>query len=357
MRDPLDLVNKLHQLLINAYPPRYRETFGSEVHQTFEAGINEARAEGRLGQFLLRELLDTPKVLITAYGHEWERKILDGIQRIDLATRLADLPPVPHDGRTSGLQTLLELVPFFSLGIILVLATYLPLENLQISWKLDIDFLGKVIGILILPIFVLGLLKSLPRWAYPAGGLFLGYQIVVLQHTALWLFLLSMLFVSCLLGIAVIVTNPIPHRLPITLRKILQSVSVDWTRLSFASYGAMPLVLLAAFDDSHYNNQTLYFAFSVTAMIAGALVYCRSREKSLQIAALLFGLTLCTSGALMDSLSQGNGFGNWIIVTSDGSYGNAWILKLWIEWMVILLSPILFIFLSQVLKQKEQAME
>ena len=357
MGDPLALVNKLHQLLIKAYPPEYREVFGYEVHQTFQDGIKEARAESRLSLFLLRELLDTPKVLITAYGHEWGKKLLHRMQRITLAACLEDLPPAPPDGRTSWLQALFELIPFLSLGIILVVATYLPFENFQIGWKLDVIFLGKVIGILILPIFVFGLLRGLPRWAYPAGGLFLGYQIIVLQQTALWLFLLSMLFVSCFLGIAAIVTDPIPHRLPITHRKILQSLLTDWSRFSFACYGAMPLVLLAAFDDSHSNNQTLYFAFSVMAMIAGALIYCRSREKSLQIAALLFGLTFCIFGALLDSLSQGKGLENWIIVASGRNPGNLWILKLWFQWIIIFLSPTLFVFLSQVLKQKQQAME
>lgn len=353
MSERLDWIDKLHHLLLRAYPSEYGETFGDEIHQTFQDGVNEARSQGRLGIFLLRELLDTPKVLINAYVDRWKRPLINNIQVIDAVTSWDDLPPVSPDGRTSRKQALFELLPFIGTGLLLILATYFPFLGGAARGQDGSLTLGKLIIPLTLPLILLGLLRGLPRWAYPVCGLMLGYQTLILHQTFLLLVLLSLLVASALLGIAAIVTDPSPSILPIPLRKIIQSFSVDWTRLSFACYGAMPVVILAAFDDSRYNNRTFYFAFSILAIIAGALVYSRGRQKHVQVSALLIGLTISILGALLDKISFGSELANWVVISSQGDTGNFWIMAIWIQWVVLLLFPICLVALFRALRQKQ----
>jgi hypothetical protein len=352
MSERLEWIDKLHRLLLRVYPSEYIETFGNEIHQTFQDGLYEARSQGGLVIFLLRELLDTPKVLISAYVDRWIRPLINNIQVIDAVTSWDDLPPVPPDGRTSRKQALFELFPFIVTSAILILATYFPIVELAIRGQDGILTLVKLIMPLTLPLLLLGLLRGLPRWTYPICGFMLGYQTLILHQTIVWIVLLSMLVALALLSIAAIVTDPSPGILPIPLRKVIQSFSADWTRLSFACYGAMPLVILAAFDDSHSNNRTFYFALSVLAMIAGAIVYSRSREKHIQVSALLIGLTVSILGALLDNISFGSDLANWIVISSQGDTGNFWILAIWIRWAVLLLFPLCLAAQYRMLRRK-----
>ena len=347
MSGPPDLADRAYRLLLHVYPPEYIETFGEEMYSTFIEGANEARSRGVLGLFVLRELRDAPRVLATAYWNGWKKKLQNGIQILYEVTTVSGLPPAPPDGRTSWMQIAFESSLFLLPGLLLILTTYLPFTGLDSDWQRDVGLLGKIIVPLALPPFLIGLAHGLPRWAYPFGGLLLSYSGLVSIQTSLWLFLFIMLFSTSILALAAIVTDPQPSLLPIPIRRIRQSLSLDWTRLSFAFYGAMPLVVLMAFDDSRYNNRTPYFAFSVLMMIVGALVYCRSREKTIQITALLIGVTFSIWGSWLDKISFSDGLMNWIVVSSQGIAGSLWIFKLWIQWMVLVLSPAFLLVLGR----------
>jgi len=352
MSSPPGAADRIYRLLLRVYPPDYLETFGDEMHQTFREGAHEARSQGRLGLFLLRELMDVPQVLANAYWDGWKRKLQNGIQTLQEVTSSDDLPPAPPDGRGSRRQAFFEMGPFLIAGLLLIFATYLPFDGLRPGWQRDPEFLGKVILPLALPILLLGLSRGLPRWAYPFAGLLFGYQAMIAYQTSLWLFLIPMLLASVALALAAIMTDPQPALLPVPLRRIGQSLSADWTRLSFAFYGALPWVILRAFDDSHYDNRTPYLALSVLMMVIGALFYCRSRAKTIQIGALVAGLTLSIWGALLDRIFFAEGLMNWISVSSRGSAGNIWILELWLQWMIIILSPTLLLMFGRALHRK-----
>ena len=187
--------------------------------------------------------------------------------------------------------------------------------------------------------FLLGLFRGLPRWAYPFGGLLLGYYGLVSNQTGLWPLLVILLLASSVLAFITIIIDSQPFVLPHAIRRVSQSITLDWTRLSFALYGAMPLVILMAFDDSHYNNRTPYFAFSVLIMMIGALIYCRNRARWMQMAALLTGGTLSIGCAWLDGITYSSGLMNWTIVSSQGNAGDLWIFILWIQWTILMLSP------------------
>jgi len=353
LSSPPDLAERIYRLVLHAYPPEYLETFGDEMHTTFLDGSNEARSQGTFGLFLLRELLDAPKVLVNAYWYWWRRKLQTGIQILQEVTSSSDLPPVPPDGRVSKRQVLFECSLFIIAGLVLILAAYSPLPGLSSGWQRDPELLGKIIVPLTLPLFLLGLVHGLPRWAYPLSGMLLGYYGLVSNQTSLWLFLIVLLFASSILALVAILTDPQPSLLPILFRRIGQSLSLDWTRLSFALYGAMPLVILMAFDDSHYNNRTPYFALSVLVMMVSALIYCRSHTKLMQMSALLAGITLSIGCAWLDRIFFANGLINWIIVSSQGTAGNSWIVILWFQWIVLLLSPALLVTLGRTINLRQ----
>lgn len=339
-----------YRLLLNVYPPAYRAEFGNEMYNTFIEGVEEAGSQGRLGRFVVRELRDTPRALANAYWDGWRTKLQTGIQILQDIASTSDLPPAPPDGRVSWRQVFFELSLFMVAALLLIIITYF--DGVDAGWQRNTELLGKVITPLTLPFLLLGLARGLPRWAYPFGGLLLGYYIFVSYQASLWMFLLVMLLAFFALAVAETLTNPQPSLLPLPLRRIGQSLSVDWTRLSFGLYGAMPLVILLAFDDAHLNNRTPYLALSALMMIVCALLYCRSREQTNQITVLLAGLTCAIGGAWLDKIHFAGGLLNWVTVPAAGIPELLWLLKLWLQWGLLILLPALFILLGRTARLK-----
>ena len=322
------------------------------MYATFLEGVEEARAQRRPGIYLLRELRDTPRSLANAYWQGWMMKLQTRIQVLPDVASTSDLPPAPPDGRESWRQAFWELSPFLLTAGFLVLTTYLPFVEVSAGWQRDAEFLGKVIMPLTLPFVLLGLARGLPRWAYPFLGLFLGYQIFVSYQSNMWLFLIAMLFAYFMLGAAAIITDPQPRLLPTLVRRIGQSLSLDWTRLSFGVFGAMPLIPLIAFDDAHTNDRTPYLVLSALGMVLSAFTYCRSRTASAQITALLTGLTFSIWCAWMDRIAFAGGLVGWVTVPSTGFEEMFWLLRLWLEWGVVNLSPALLVMMGRAARVK-----
>lgn len=79
------------------------------------------------------------------------------------------------------------------------------------------------------------------------------------------------------------------------LGALIGGVWRDWTRLSFASYGLMPVVLLIAFDEMMGEEPVLVALNVVLAL--GALVYMRATQDWQRALALLVTLLVCWSAA------------------------------------------------------------
>lgn len=338
-------LSSLYRLLLNAYPSSYRVQFEDEMYDTFIEGVDEAGSLGALTSFLLREFRDMPKALIKAYWDGWMTRLQNRIQILQDIASTSDLPPAPPDGRESWRQAFFELGLFMVAALLLIAVTYF--DGVDAGWQREPDFLGKVITPLTLPFLLLGLARGLPRWAYPFGGLLLGFQFFMSYQSSLWLFLLVMLLAFIVLAVADALTNPQPSLLPLPLRRIGQSLSLDWTRLSFGVVGAMPMVIILAFDDAHVNNRTPYLALSALLMIVCALLYCRSREKTTQITALLAGLTCAICGAWLDKIHFAGGLINWVTVPATGMDELFWLLRLWLQWGLLILLPVLLVMMGR----------
>ena len=336
-----------YRLLLSMYPPTYRAEFGNEMYDTFAEGVADAQAQQRLVRFLLMELRDAPRSLANAYWQGWMMKLQTRIQVLQDVASTSDLPPAPPDGRESWRQVFWELSPFLLTALFLVLATYLPFVEISAGWQRDTEFLSKLIMPLTLPFALLGVARGLPRWTYPFCGLLLGNQIFVSYQLSMWLFLIAMLFAYSVLAAAAIITDPEPRRLPTLVRRIGQSLSLDWTRLSFGIFGALPLILLIAFDDAHADDRTPYLVLSALGMVVSAFAYCRSRTTSAQLTALLTGLTFSIWCAWMDRITFAGGLVGWVTAPSAGLDEMFWLLRLWLQWGVLILSPALLVIMGR----------
>jgi hypothetical protein len=251
--------------------------------------------EGKQGwsawRFVFRELVNTPPVLTRLYCREWRS------QGIKLFISTPKLPT--HDGRHSWGLAGIEVLFFLAWTGLLVLFTYADIAWLRPGWYRDLNMLGVLAAVLPLPIILLGLGRGLPRWVYPYFGLLLGY----LWHAA-WRFHLELLLAVCLMAICVLASAAIwvnaRQPLPAGVQQLGRSLQLDPLRWSFAAYGAVPLVLLLAYDDGHSNDRTLCLCFSALAMLIGGLLYTRLRTSLSRVIALTAGLTLATWPSLFD---------------------------------------------------------
>jgi hypothetical protein len=332
---------RLYAALLRLYPRPFCAEFGEEMAAVFAEAMNEAAGRGRLASYLLRELRDVPQALAAAHWIGWVKKWHEFIKLIGEVVPVDDLPPAPPDGRASWRQAGLELSLFLLSGLGLILVTYLPIAWPEAGWEHNLDLLGKAIVPVTFPIFLIGLARGLPRWAYPYSGLLLSYSVLSASQTGLLAYLVAMLLACGLLvGLTLKVYGPLSP-LPLSLRRIAQSLSLDWTRLSFGIYGALPLTIIAAFDDAHFNNRTPYLALAAIMMVVSALIYCRSRRGSQQIAALLGGMSISIWAAWLDEAYFAASLQNWIEAQRPTAVEITWILNLWLPWVALLLVPAL----------------
>jgi hypothetical protein len=311
------------------------------MQAVFAEALSEAKLAGlcSLSKLLLRELFQTPFALARLYRSYGLRR---NLANHFFAKGSAALTPPERDGRFSWRQAGLETGLFLAVGGLMVLATYLPPAWLSAGWQRRLDLLGAAVVLLPVPIFLAGLANGLPRWSFPAGGMLLGYTFLAATRSHFVPFLVTSLVAASVLALAAGFVDASGYPLPDGVRRWGQSLKLDWTRLSFAFYGAMPLAITSAFDDAYVNNRTPWLAISALLMVCGALVYTRSRRRSFQIAALLCGFTLAFWPALLDRASFEGGLGPWL-----GTAG--WMVELWVASSALMLAPLLLGYMLRTL--------
>jgi len=310
----------LYRHLLNLYPPGFRAEYGEEIQMVFEQAL-ECKQGQSTWRLVLRELVNTPPVLLRLYCREWRCR---GFRS---AFSTPDLPT--HDGRHSWGLAGIEVLFFLVWAGLLVLLTYADFAWLRPGWYRDLTMLGVLAVVLPLPIMLLGLGRGLPRWVYPFFGLLLAY----LCHAA-WRFHLELFLAACILALCVLAAVAVwvnAHRpLPPGVLHLGRSLQLDPLRWSFAVYGAAPLLLLLAYDDGRANDRTPYLCFSALGMLLGGLLYARLSAPLSRVAALAAGLTLATWISLLDRAA----------LTGNIQPGDvATILGLWALAMAFILTP------------------
>jgi hypothetical protein len=196
---------------------------------------------------------------------------------------------------------------FLFFGMLSPLLSVLQLYPLIPEWLeiiLAIGMLGSLLSL-----FIIGVIKGLPRWFLPYVGVVLAlfsvygfvglasgsYDILVTRQSPwflrqlvhqgqLWIGLSAATF------FIVLMTGILPP-----LRPFYRRIRRDWTLLPFGLYGATLFALLITFDD--YPNEEPYLIAALLSLAAGGWFYLRGDRPWQRVLALFAGLTLAMAVA------------------------------------------------------------
>ncbi|NTU83166.1 MAG: hypothetical protein HGA45_27980 [Chloroflexales bacterium] len=170
-----------------------------------------------------------------------------------------------------------------------------------------------VYGLLLLGLLV-GWARGFPRWAYAYLGLpfvsalaWMGLPIGGLGGNALlgWRAWLPLAAVVALMLLA-------PHA-PHRLTCLATGIWKDWSRLTFALYGCLPLAMFALVDEIDGRSQGLLLLTTTLALAAGAWAYLHSATPARGAGALAAGLlAAATLISVGNSVYWGGRFEPWM---------------------------------------------
>jgi hypothetical protein len=346
-----NLLIHFYSTFLRLYPQGFRVEFEDEMRAVFSESLEQAAREGllSLADTGLREMRCAPLILVRVHWFSWKKRKVMGDPAAGFSSVPGSfLPPPPPDGRESWAQAGLEASPFLLVGSLLVLLTYLPFGRPVSGLLRSPGSGGTVFFLLAAAGFLFGLARGLPRWGYPFGGVLLGYGLLGAIRFDVLPLLVAFLLAFVLLAIAAAVVHSRCQPLPPALRRVWQSVRLDWSRLSWCVYGIMPLLIVFVFDDSRCNNRTPFLALSVLFMVAGGFVYIRSRGAVLQMTALLGGVSLSLCCALLDRVFL-SGLEAWLSFPGLWLAEIGWMVKLWVGVTVLIVAPFLIIPLHRAL--------
>jgi hypothetical protein len=307
MRRSAQILVRMYARLLSLYPRQYRAEYGEELQAVFGLVVNEAAQQGMFSVIRLgwRELRDLPGAALREHWQERRKR------RMETKTSVS-----PTFEPASWREGLTATTPF------LLWALASPVYYLAYSLNptpprwLGIGTGFRLYLISILLLFVLGLIKGLPRWFLPYAGLIgsflsVGFTDVTINRVLhswgpwvvlhlrgswvvrsicnqgiTWLGLLGVVVFTVLISVG---WRP--------LRPFYRRIRDDWTLLSFGLYGATLMGLFVTFDDYPYDEPYVIVASLILA--AGAWVYLRSAHIWKRFLALFAGVTLSMAVAAM----------------------------------------------------------
>ena len=136
------------------------------------------------------------------------------------------------------------------------------------------------------------------------------------------------------------------------LRILFKSLWKDWTLLSFAFYGALPLLFLAAYDEVH--NQAPILSGIMLVLAAGMIIYMRTETLWHRLASLVGGFTLGWSILMIHQGIYWNGRQEfWMQQPGTWTETLAWTSSFGATLMLYLVTPTLIEILRQVAKSRQ----
>ncbi len=184
-----------------------------------------------------------------------------------------------------------------ALGFLLMFPLFLLVGLLLMPFLKDFQDPGFGLGILLtmvgmlLAALVIGWVKDFPRWVFPYWGMALLISLYMHSFTGTiagyevrggW-------WVWTPLGIVVLVGLLWRRNLK-PVYALFRSLWQDWTLPSFAFYGALPLLVIAAYDEVH--NEGAFVTLILVILGIGAIGYMRTQTPWRRFAWLLGGFSL-----------------------------------------------------------------
>jgi hypothetical protein len=302
----------LYGRALRLYPRAHRREYDSEMQSVFERAAEDADRRGLLSllNLCLRELRDLPGAIVRAHSRDLRRnaegttmaeRAEDGGVQGNLQVPAGAAPGSWVDRPCPWVGTLVGLIPFLYVtlwSIVLELLASPPPP-----WQL-IAYVGPLIAgyALLLAGLGLGWARGFPRWSYayllsvPLFSLYVAFAAssAILPYAyLLCLPLLSALVPLAVMAIAVlVVTRSRPPLAP-----LFTNVWRDWTRLSFALYGLVPMLLWFAFDEVEDRSALPFILALMLILAGGALAYLRSARLWQRAIALLVSTALARAMA------------------------------------------------------------
>ena len=268
--------------VLRLYPTAWRDRYGEELEALLECH-----------DVTRRTLLD----LLLGALDAWRNPAYRPERRLTLTTRI---------------ETLAGLGPFLCFGAAVVLFDLVRLgpfpETSQFPYLLVYLFVCFfVFTVLLMPMLGLGIgwAKAFPRWSYPYVGFALVLSLYFESQPTPSLTIFGLTFLGStsghtdLLGwrawlpLAVaVVAAVLVTRSPRPLGQLFSDIWHDWTRLSFALYGLLPLLLWLFFDEVRPSFRLPYMVAMYVVLAVGALAYLLSREAWRRALALALGTAI-----------------------------------------------------------------
>ena len=250
-------------------------------------------------------------------------------------------------------EILLALIPLLLLPVLFLFVLLLsPFINSQPEPALALGILLSIIGGFLLAMLI-GWVKGFPRWVFPYWGFILLITVYMRGFSGTiagywvdgnwWVW-------TPVIAIAMIGTLWTRNFEPVYA--LLKSVWKDWTLLSFAFYGALPLLFLFAYDEVH-GTPFEYIIQSVIMLIlaVGTVVYMRTENIWYRFASLVGGFSIGWLAVMIHLGIYWHGRqlfwmsepGSWIETLN-------WTSQMGAALMLILAAPLLVALLRQAVK-------
>ena len=302
----------LYGRALHLYPRAHRREYDGEMQSVFRRTAEDADRRGLLAllDLCLRELRDLPGAIVHAHWRDLRRNT-DGATMTEwtgnahgqgnLQVPAQTAPGSWTDRPCPWVEALAGLVPFLYMAlwsiVLELLAAPPPL------WQLIAYVAPLVTGyVLLLAGLGLGWARGFPRWSYayllsvPLFTLYVSFSAssAILPYA----YLLCLPLFSALIPLAAmaIVVLAVTHSWP-RLAPLFTNGWRDWTRLSFALYGLVPMLLWFAFDEVEDRFALPFTIALALILVGGALVYLRSTRAWQRATALLVGAALARAVA------------------------------------------------------------
>jgi hypothetical protein len=274
---------RLFKFLLHTYPQNFKREFGEEMLDVFKQNLMDSDNWIQISTKILREMQAwfATALLQNMLG------IQDGWEDWRIKSRInSQAGSVPLDNNPGTWRRgIAGAIPILWVPLIFLSSSLFP-GYVGWYWMGRFGFLALTL----LPAigFCVAWIKRFPRWSYSyLGGL---TAILILSismndpryDASILLFFWTPVIVTFL--IALLVTRSFDP-----LLQLARGIWNDWTRLSFALYGSLIILLLDAYDGFHLSFDSLLELLTFAILAFGALAYLRSSKIAQRAQSLLVG--------------------------------------------------------------------
>jgi hypothetical protein len=308
MKSGSQLLRDCFHLLLFLYPQEYREEYGEELQTVFDLSMEDAIKLGKFAavKVFLLEVIHLPGAIFLE--HLRKRRKNRMARKID---RLLDFSPGSRN------ETLVALAPFLVSAALPILFGMLSSQLDTLIWQRSGRILAVAVYALIPLLFILGLLKGIPRWSLPYLGLCLpvlawiisninmsnalaDYRRAMMIYRLLsripysWSFLREFINEGVMWGWILII--------PLTVLLILFSMLIpglrpfyrklrnDWTLLCFMLLGAAPFMAFVNFEG--YKNYEAFIVLMFLSLAVAGWLYLHNDNPWAKFLILIGGMTI-----------------------------------------------------------------